>query len=711
MAVRVQEAMRPPVASTRAAWYTAKMRLPGCQEDQLVLLKAIAHAGSTVPEEVAIHTHLSHRGVVSVLAHEIDVSQKHMSYLVLNTTGALPLDTAQSLSTQKILVYARQLAVALCYLHHHNPPIRVGCLSPAGLHVLQGECQIVDLSLARRCHDASRSAGELLEDIAQLGDCIWQMLTNKAVPSGRSIPEDSSIVARSGDDNSILLLSVVSRCWAAPSSKDLRACEKIVQLLDSSFFQSLSLRDCVERKMLGPALEIATAHPNLIHPLSLSASAGVADSPLRQAIQLGHAEITSALLQLYIESTLEVDCGLLIVAAGSGHTAVLSCLLKVPAFVQNINISDANTGRTALHVAAMQDRLAAVGLLLRAGATVLATDYNNKTPLHLALEFSASDKLITALISSCSSPVEFATLMRTPSSRMLATPLHAAILMGRTNVVSLLLKSNKMTPEIRRLMLSVRDSSGKSLVSIAASVGKKDVFALLIKDRTVLEQRDDNRRNVCHICAQVGHAELLGLVLRDPASQHLINQVDSNGSTPLHLAARWNHPQVVKLLLSCNAQPSLRDRNGDTPLDLAQRHSHRHIVQQLQQYTCIAMLNSDSAAAGDLEPPEAEKKKNSFNNSLPGSSCFEAGPKMLPDSAADDCFACHKAFALFRRRHHCRACGLLFCAACSSTFVPLPQFGHIEPVRVCDLCTKIPLRRDSLLAAPAKKDQHLNFVI
>ena len=40
-----------------------------------------------------------------------------------------------------------------------------------------------------------------------------------------------------------------------------------------------------------------------------------------------------------------------------------------------------------------------------------------------------------------------------------------------------------------------------------------------------------------------------------------------------------------------------------------------------------------------------------------------------PDSASYNCTRCKEAFTFFRRRHHCRACGGLFCHNCSTHLV------------------------------------------
>ncbi|CAI5447150.1 unnamed protein product [Caenorhabditis angaria] len=51
-----------------------------------------------------------------------------------------------------------------------------------------------------------------------------------------------------------------------------------------------------------------------------------------------------------------------------------------------------------------------------------------------------------------------------------------------------------------------------------------------------------------------------------------------------------------------------------------------------------------------------------------------------------ECYRCRSAFSVFTRKHHCRACGQIFCDKCSSRELPLPQFGIEKEVRVCETC-------------------------
>ena len=52
------------------------------------------------------------------------------------------------------------------------------------------------------------------------------------------------------------------------------------------------------------------------------------------------------------------------------------------------------------------------------------------------------------------------------------------------------------------------------------------------------------------------------------------------------------------------------------------------------------------------------------------------------DDQVSECKSCRKEFTVIRRKHHCRACGDIFCNQCSSQQHSLPHLGYPAPVRV-----------------------------
>ncbi|NXS78200.1 ZFY16 protein, partial [Erpornis zantholeuca] len=105
------------------------------------------------------------------------------------------------------------------------------------------------------------------------------------------------------------------------------------------------------------------------------------------------------------------------------------------------------------------------------------------------------------------------------------------------------------------------------------------------------------------------------------------------------------------------------------------------------------------------EAPLSDSSVNVGHNSDPGESSPEAGgnqtsestesrqtppalswkqPLWVPDSEAPNCMNCQAKFTFTKRRHHCRACGKVFCGSCCKRKCKL-QYMEKE-ARVCTGC-------------------------
>lgn len=83
-------------------------------------------------------------------------------------------------------------------------------------------------------------------------------------------------------------------------------------------------------------------------------------------------------------------------------------------------------------------------------------------------------------------------------------------------------------------------------------------------------------------------------------------------------------------------------------------------------------------------------------------------PQWVPDRAVNRCVGCHCKFTLVKRRHHCRACGEVFCSSCCNLKFNL-QYLEDKLARVCQTCANALLQRQATLAsrdASVSSDDH-----
>jgi len=127
--------------------------------------------------------------------------------------------------------------------------------------------------------------------------------------------------------------------------------------------------------------------------------------------------------------------------------------------------------------------------------------------------------------------------------------------------------------------VNLADEEQRTALLFASFNGHTSVVKLLLDNGALSSQRDGLGRTALMWAATGDNAEAVELLLEAGAE---VNAVDtSEGFTALMHASAEGHADVVKVLLSYKADPTMRDGDGDSAQDFATRNRHVDVVQLL----------------------------------------------------------------------------------------------------------------------------------
>ncbi|XP_031233992.1 zinc finger FYVE domain-containing protein 9 isoform X3 [Mastomys coucha] len=180
----------------------------------------------------------------------------------------------------------------------------------------------------------------------------------------------------------------------------------------------------------------------------------------------------------------------------------------------------------------------------------------------------------------------------------------------------------------------------------------------------------------------------LKLQIPKPLSDHLQNDLPANNGNnsknknDVLGKAKLGENSAVNACSATLGTISVTDTNGE----------------HLESYE--AEISSRPCLALAPDSPDNDLRAGQFGISSrkPFTTLGEVAPVWVPDSQAPNCMKCEARFTFTKRRHHCRACGKVFCASCCSLKCKLLYMDRKE-ARVCVICHSV------LMNVPQPREQ------
>ena len=359
------------------------------------------------------------------------------------------------------------------------------------------------------------------------------------------------------------------------NKKGLLAVEVLLSRPESrSGKQSWNLSDC-ESQIFGSLLRhVPDEQFNTLN--------GGSTQPLVLALQLKANTLIEELAQRTIDVDRSFADGVINISPLEA-SCTYSCEFKIFETLasRSKDLSKRNAaGNTLLHLACSHDRIDILEYLLAQKVELEIEDNTGSTALNLSMRFERLE-MMEALLDAGADPSHL--------DGGAINLWHSAALSPSKEALDRLFKRSKL------FQLEPRTSFGYTPLLCAVGSGCKEKVEKLLALKADITVTDDQANGVLHLSSASGATEILSFLLeREPSLD--MNARNSEGQTPLLLAAKNGHHACVSILLDSGADTQFEDESGQTLLHHVASNGRLDILSLLKS----KFVNLDLGAKSDV---------------------------------------------------------------------------------------------------------------
>ena len=299
------------------------------------------------------------------------------------------------------------------------------------------------------------------------------------------------------------------------------------------------------------------------HKANVNAKTDSGDTPLTIAVRHKHDDVIHALLsdsQCSVDAKGQDGYTALQYSSRYGHVDIVWTLVKHKA---NVN-AKTDSGDTPITLAVRHKHDNVIHALLSDSQCLVdAKGQDGYTALQYSCRYGMVDVVRTLVKHKANVNA------RTDSGD---TPLKLATINKHDNVVHALLSDSQC-------LVDAKGQDGYTALQYSCRYGHVYVVRTLVKHKANVNARTDSGDTPLILAAKHKHDNVMHTLLSD--SQCLVDAKGQDGYTALHYSCRYGHVDIVRTLVKHKANGNARTDSGDTPLILAAKHKHDNVVHAL----------------------------------------------------------------------------------------------------------------------------------